>query len=397
MGMDTILNRLPLSGKRAAFIAAGFGIVMAVGTGLYTFNAFWQPEPEPSPAITPTLKSVSALGRIEPLGEVIQLSPPASLGGAKIAELLIVEGDRITAGQTVAILDEYSRLQAAVDETKQQVQVAQANLETVKAGAKTGEIEAARAAVKRLEEQLKGEEITQRATIARLEAELRNAESEFRRYQSLATAGAISESDLDLRRLNLETAQERVQEARSRLQQTRNTLNQQIQEAKANLDRVAEVRPVDVQQAQAEVESAIASLRRAEANLALGVVKSPIDGQVLKISAHPGEMVSEEEGIAELGNTQQMLVVAEVYESDIAQVELGQEAIIKSEGGAFTEELTGTVAQIGLQIGKKDVLDTDPAADVDARVVEVDILLNPEDSEKVAGLTNSQVVVEILL
>jgi HlyD family secretion protein len=55
------------------------------------------------------------------------------------------------------------------------------------------------------------------------------------------------------------------------------------------------------------------------------------------------------------------------------------------------------VSHVGLQIGKKDVLDTDPAADTDARVVEVDILLSPEASRRVSGLTNAKVLVDIEL
>jgi len=41
-----------------------------------------------------------------------------------------------------------------------------------------------------------------------------------------------------------------------------------------------------------------------------------------------------------------------------------------------------------LEIGKKDVLGTDPVADVDSRVVEVKIRLDSTDSKLVAGLTN---------
>jgi HlyD family secretion protein len=92
-----------------------------------------------------------------------------------------------------------------------------------------------------------------------------------------------------------------------------------------------------------------------------------------------------------------MIVVAEVYESDVSKVRLGQRVTITSESQAFTGELRGSVSQIGLQIGKKDVLSTDPAAAVDARVVEVNIRLSPADSKRVASLTYSKVVVEILL
>jgi multidrug efflux pump subunit AcrA (membrane-fusion protein) len=55
--------------------------------------------------------------------------------------------------------------------------------------------------------------------------------------------------------------------------------------------------------------------------------------------------------------------------------------------------LVGRVERIGLKVGKKDVLSTDPVADADARVVEVEIRL--EESEPAATLTNLRVDVVI--
>ncbi|XPM52325.2 MAG: hypothetical protein EDM05_000295 (plasmid) [Leptolyngbya sp. IPPAS B-1204] len=48
-----------------------------------------------------------------------------------------------------------------------------------------------------------------------------------------------------------------------------------------------------------------------------------------------------------------------------------------------------------MEINKQDVLDTDPAAQFDARVVEVKVRLDPSSSRRVAGLTNLSVQVEI--
>jgi ABC exporter DevB family membrane fusion protein len=133
-------------------------------------------------------------------------------------------------------------------------------------------------------------------------------------------------------------------------------------------------------------------VRKAKTELNLGLVYAPQDGQVLKIHAHPGEKVKEQ-GILDLGKTQEMYVRAEIYETDIRQIEKGQKATIKSDG--VIEELQGTVEQIGLQIEKQQILSSDPSADVDGRVIEVKIRLNPEDSKKVAGFTNLQVNVII--
>jgi len=86
-----------------------------------------------------------------------------------------------------------------------------------------------------------------------------------------------------------------------------------------------------------------------------------------------------------------MYVVAEVYETDIGKIKVGQKATIESE--AFEGDITGTVDRLGLRIAKNDVIGTDPAAKTDARIIEVKIKL--DESKKVSGLTNLQVRVKI--
>ncbi|MDJ0633924.1 MAG: ABC exporter membrane fusion protein [Xenococcaceae cyanobacterium MO_188.B29] len=411
------------------------GLLITMVGIVYTVNKINQQPAETSPPVTSTstIKAVTALGRIEPYGEAIQLSPPPDIGGTRIGKLLVKEGDWLAKDQTIAILDNYDRTLADVELAQQEIKVAQANLAVVKAGAKTGEIKAQAAAIARLKAQLNGEIAANKAEIARLEAqlftetaereatisrwqaELRNAEREFQRYQKLAQEGVISESELDSRSLSVETAKERVTEAQATYNKTLttlreeinqakavdiqeiNTLQKQITEATATLERIAEVRDVDVEVAQAEVGRSIAKLRQAEESLKLTQVKAPTDGQIIKINAYPGELVSEDKGVVEFGRTNQMVVVAEVYESDISKVRLGQQAIITSESGAFEGEVRGVVSHIGLYIGKQDVLDTDPAADVDSRVVEVEIKVNQDDSDRVAHLTNSKAIVKIML
>jgi HlyD family secretion protein len=362
---------------------------------------------------------------------MIKLAPSPDLGGTKIAQLLVQEGDRVKQGQTIAILDNYDRSRAAVAVAEQEVKVAEANLAVVKAGAKQGEITAQAAQVNRVKAELQGKLVTndaevarlqaqlrtetaeKQATIDRLQAELNNAQSDWQRYQKLAQDGVISDSELDSRRLKVDTAQkslteaqatynktlttlqEQIKQAQAIAQQDRQTLQQQIAEAEATLDSIAEVRDVDVIQAQAQLNKAIAQLQQAKADFAQTYVKAPTDGQILKINAYPGELVDQEGGVVEFGQTNRMMVIAEVYESDISKVKVGQTATVRSETGAFPGEIRGKVEQIGLRIGKQEVFDTDPAADVDSRVVEVKILLDPNYSDRVAGLTNSKAIVRI--
>jgi HlyD family secretion protein len=147
---------------------------------------------------------------------------------------------------------------------------------------------------------------------------------------------------------------------------------------------------VKLEVAQLDVKSYQAALEAARANLDLAVVRAPFRGQVLDVHTHPGEQIRVE-GILELGRTDRMYVIAEVYETDIARVAVGQVARIRSP--ALTVPVTGKVESIGMKVGRLDVLGTDPVAETDARVIEVPVLL--DDPAAVSRLTNLQVEVEI--
>ena len=412
------------TGQRISVIV-GIGAIAVIGLIGYGFTQAKTPEPVPvaKPIVA---KSVTALGRLEPQGEVIKIA--ASTSGSRVDQLLVKQGDLVKKGQVIAVLDSRDRLQAELEQAKEQVKVNQSKLAQVKAGAKTGEIGAQQSTIQRIEAQLNGDRQTQQATIDRLEAqltgdiasqkasirkleaELANAKAEYQRYQQLSKEGAVSASIYDSKGLTLETSRQQLAEAKANLERTERTTRQQIKEAKAALERiettgqqqinearstlnkVAEVRPVDVQAAQAEVNSAIASVKKAQAELALAYVRSPRDGQVLKIHTWDGEIVGNN-GIVELGQTNQMVAVAEVYETDVKRLKIGQKAIITN--GAFTGEAIGRVKEIGLQIYKNNVLNTDPTAAADARIVEVKIQLDPASSPKVQAFTNLEVTVAI--
>lgn len=569
-------KRLP----KVPILVAAIGTLAIAGLTVYAFNQVRQastPQTTPTTTPQPVQEAISAIGRLEPEGEVIKVSASSAFQNPKVSQILVGEGDRISKDGVIAILDNFESLSADLEKARQEVRLAQAELDRVRSGAEAGDISAQRAKIAgsqaelsgqrsiqqatinrlvadlagqqralranianlkaelrgqqqaqnariaqlsaelvgeqkaqsaridqlsaqlvgeqktidaeiaRLSTQLEGEQRTQQATINRLSAQLRNAQSELRRYQQLYEQGAVSASTFDSKRLAVETTQEELKEAQENRGKTATTLQQQIKEAQANrsktvttlkeqirearanlgkttttlpeqirearasrdrtiatlqeqinetqanLDRTVATleqqinesqanrdrsiatlqqqvnadrgtleslenpNPPEVAEASAKVQSAIASLKKAQADLsAQAYVRSPIDGQVLKIHTKPGEIVGTD-GVAEIGQTELMIVTAEVYESDIGKVKVGQKAIVTSDSNAFGGEIQGTVSQIGLQIGKKDVLSTDPAADVDARVVEVKIRLNPADSDRVAGLTNSKVIVKILI
>jgi HlyD family secretion protein len=121
-------------------------------------------------------------------------------------------------------------------------------------------------------------------------------------------------------------------------------------------------------------------------------VRSPVSGEVLDIYTRPGEVVGTN-GIAEIGQTQEMRVIAEVYQSDVHRVQVGQPVRITSD--SLPKSLTGTVALIGSQVRRQTIINTDPTSNIDARVVEVWLNLTPESSRLAAKMTNLQVKVTI--
>ena len=341
----------------------------------------------------PEIKTVTALGRLEPSGEIIQISVSSGAEGNRIEELLVNEGDKIQKGRVIAVLDSRDRLEAALNQAQEQVGVAQANLAQIKAGAKTGEIRAQEAAIARLEAEKSNDIMAQTATVSRIKAELNNARVEYQRHEQLYQDGAISASERDSKYLALKTAQEQLAEAKANLNRIESSQQEQIQQAKATLDKIAEVRPVDVAVAEAEVRQAQAAVKTAQAELDRAYIKSPQAGTVIKTMVRPGEIVKSDEGIARIGQIDRMYAVAEVYESDISKVKLGQPVTVTS--SAIDGTLQGTVEKIGLEIERQNVVNTDPTANIDARVVEVKVKLDQESSQKVAGLTNLQVKVKI--
>ena len=416
-----------LIGLMVAATTIPLGIIIY---GVSNFGQMGKTSVTESKPIVPIAEIVTALGRLEPETEVIKLSAPLALDGDRISQLLVKEGDNVKVGQVIAILQSRDLLKNALIQSMKQVEVAKAKLAQIKAGAKSGEIQEQSAIVDRVKAQYtgdkqaqaeniarisaqwEGDRIAQTATINKLTAELKNAESEYQRYQQLFSEGVISNSVIDSKRLNVETAKQilnesqavlkrinttankQLSEAKIALNRINNTSNKEISEAKAKLNSIAEIRPVDIELARTEVDSAIANLQRAKTELQAAYIRAPMTGQIIKIHARVGEKI-DNLGVADFAQTKTMMAVAEVYQTDISKIKLGQKAIITSQG--FTGELKGVVQQIGLQVKRQNVFGDQPGENLDGRIIEVKIRLNPEDSKRVSGLTNLQVQTAIKL
>ncbi len=379
------------------------GLVAAAGALAAASYWYFQPRSvssqtaSPAPAqlkspVPSTPTAVSALGQLEPKGKIIRLSAPASLEGSRVDQVVVQEGQTLQAGQIVAILDNQPRRLAAVRKAESDVAIAQAKLARVQSGQKPQEAAQQAAVGKATAEQ--GAVTAQVEAIQRLNTQLQDANTQFGRFEQLHKEGGISAADLDARRLTVATITAQLREAEATLVRLQATATAQVQEATANLARSQEINPTDVKVSEAELIGAQAALQQAKADLEASFIRSPINGTVLKLHARSGEAIGRE-GIAEIGKTGQMEVVAQVYKTDISRVRVGQVVKVKSE--VFPGELQGTVSEIGLQVKKQEVFDSNPLAATDNNVVDVRIRLDSDGSNKVSSLSNLQVQVVIAI
>lgn len=352
-------------------------------------------ESPPSVAVAST--TVVASGKIVPEGGVIKISV-ANAQDSRVNQILVKEGDAVEANQVIAVLQGRDRAEQQLRDAEANVAIKKGQLLKIQEGdSKVSELTAQRATIAELEARLRTEAVTKQTAIAEAEATLRNAELKYARNQSLEGEGVIKRSELDDAREELTKAQASLARAKAELENTVTTLEAQTDKEMANLDRLQEVRPVDVEIAKAELEQAQIQVEQRRAELDDTLVRVPVAGQILRINTRVGEQVNTQQGIAELGRTKQMYAIAEVYETEITKVKVGQRATILSEYGGLQGEVHGRVDQVGLQIGKANLgQDTNnPTTDVNARVVEVKIRLDPSDSRKVAALTEMQVRIKI--
>jgi HlyD family secretion protein len=142
--------------------------------------------------------------------------------------------------------------------------------------------------------------------------------------------------------------------------------------------------------AESRIAGAEAEVARAQAELERAYLRAPFAGRVLDIHSKAGELAGAA-GVLDIGRVQQMFAIAEVYETDIRHVKVGQKARVSSE--ALARPLTGTVTRIRPKVQKLDEIGTDPAARKDARIIEVEVKL--DDSAAAAALSLLQVEVEI--
>jgi len=328
---------------------------------------------------------VVALGRIEPVSEIINLG--SGVAPDRLESLLVSRGDPVRKGDILGYLSSYAEQIAQRDYYQAQLDEAERRLKA-EIYLNQSRIEAAQIHQRQIFEVSPLRVAAQEATIASLEAKAANDRDILDSHLQLFSRGVASRRLQDDQKAmvlqgeaNLAAAKARLAELRRQFEIDQIDAEVQVQVARAQLDRLV-------------AEIPIASLRRqialAETRARRLTLYAPIDGRILNVKVKPGEDVGSAP-ILTMGNTETMRAVAEVYETDISRIRLGQSATITSL--ALSQPVAGKVARIGSMVFKNDVLNVDPAARADARVVEVWIDL--DDAASTQQLTNLTVNVAI--
>jgi len=326
--MSTASIRMP--GSRRALIVVAAAAIAAAAGALYMSR----PAANAAPAATPGAQEIVARGRIEPLGRVMAINGPADTPVTVVHKLLVDQGSKVKAGEVLALLDGYDVRSTDLAVQRDSLKLAEFQLAQVKAGAKSAEIAA------------------QASTLTARQALLEQTQRQWERGTTLFRNGFVSKEALDTMVSNRDQARSGVAQAEDVLKS------------------LTEVRKADENVALAQVKVARAAVARAEAALERLIVRAPVSGTVLSIQTRTGEAITAD-GILRMADLSQLIVVAEIDESQAGRIANGGAA--KIEGSMLPQPVQAKVSRIAHEVFRQKR----PASDIligrDARIVEVEL------------------------
>ena len=228
----------------------------------------------------------------------------------RLDKLLVEEGDRVAAGQVVAMVEK-GYLADAVRIAEARVAGAQANLAKLEAGNRPQEIGQAR------------------AEVARAEAAFANAKATYERRAGLPVDSAVSRQALDNARADMRQAEAQLNSARQALAlQEKGFRSEDIAVARAQLD--AELGTLDLMRR-----------RLGDADLT-----APAAGQVMTRVREPGAMMLPGATVLTLALTEPMQVRTWVAEPALGRAVPGTPAEIVTDGGRTYHGQVGFVSPV---------------------------------------------------
>lgn len=241
----------------------------------------------------------------------------------RLEQLLVKEGDAVKAGQLLGRIQpqEWQAEMAFYANSERQfaAQVTQAEADLRYQEAQTSN------QVRQAEANL----AATKAQVAQGQADGENASLYFKRIEDLHRQGVESAQVFDRARTALEGARAHVEALRKQAQAAQAALAL----ARASADQVA-VRRAALEATTHQLAAANAQKERAKVRLDYTEIRAPIDGLTDVRAALPGEVVSPGQAIVTLINPDDLWVRADVEETYIEQIHLGEKLTVRLPSGA---------------------------------------------------------------
>lgn len=281
---------------------------------------------------------VAAKGKVETPREV---RVTANMMG-RIDSILVEEGDQVRQGDLIATMDS-DELKARLVQAKSRLEEVRTRLLEVEAGPRTQELEAARA---RLNE---------------AQAVLDESKTVLDRQRKLLEGGLVSQAQYDEAERRFQVAVAKHRSVQEELSLLRAGTREEVREV-----------------ALAQVKRAEADVKHVEALMEESKILAPISGQVLWKYMEAGEVIimQRPQPILTIGDLSQVVVRAEIDESEIQKVQPGLEAMISADAYPG-QEFIGKVAQVASSVGRKKIQTESPQEMLDVKVLEATIKLPP--------------------
>ena len=327
--------------KRSVVMIASAAFVLSASLAVYSSRAA-RNSSTPASSQTVRINSlVAGPGRVEPVSEDIKIGSELS---GKLRSVNVEEGDHVRKGQVLAVLenDDY---RAEVLAAEAAVRAKQATLEKVLNGARHQERAEALSSVREKE------------------AVMENAKAEMDRRQKLFSAGVASLEELERYQREYGVAKAQYQEA--------------VEQHSLVDDRAREE---DISFARSDLDLAKAQLQDAKAKYEKTLIRSPMDGTVLRKHHRNGESVSNSstvpDPIVTIGDKNILRVRTDVDETDVGRVRVGQQAYVTADAYG-KQKFWGHVVRVGQQLGPKNVRTDEPTEKVDTKILETLVELDP--------------------
>jgi HlyD family secretion protein len=347
-----------------------------------------------TPGAATSKDRVTALGRLQPEGGVIPVYGPP---GDRIEKLYpLAPGTQLKAGDPVAEL-------ASRKDRLLEVQVAQTQLTEAKTARDAAE-RAGKQKIRAAEAELEQAKANKTSDLAALQAKLdyldiqaKSAARAVSRLEDLKTKGVtVAAEDIDKANLLRAQADAELAANKALKDKTKTTYEETEKSAQAKID--AAKAELEEALARAPIKSSEEKLDLARQQAERTIIKAPITGTVLKVVGHEGQPTGMEP-ILQMADLAHMTAVAEVYESDVAQLAAWvTSGPVPAEvtNAALPQPLKGAVkseADITRMIARNQVFAMGPREDTDRRVVEVVVHLDPSGTAEAARFVGLQVTV----